>query len=132
MTSRVDDLIAELMSLPFEERQRVAEILINSASGVRNGDARLYEAQSAEKDGMKLVTVELPDELATRAQAAGLLGSKRIEELIRRALQDPGHVSTGEGRKLVRRNERLVVEALPGEQRTTDVDVRDALDRMDW
>lgn len=87
---------------------------------------------------MKSVTVVLPDDLATRAQAAGLLGDKRLEELIRSALRDQGESNSGSTnpgstrRRLIRKNGRLVVEALPGERLISDAEVRDLLNEMRW
>jgi hypothetical protein len=129
MTDRLEALIADLLSLPQEERQRISKLLAD-ASMVRDGVAGYGEGT----DGMKQVTVVLPDDLANEARAAGLLRDKNIETLIRNALKDQplrGNLSV-EPRKLIREEGRLVAEALPGEKQIADPEVRDHLDKMDW
>jgi hypothetical protein len=129
MTDRSKALIAELLSLPQEEQQRIAELLVG-AGMVRDGIA----TYARESDGMKQVTVVLPDDLANEARAAGLLRDKSIEALIRNALRTQSFRKTSsvEARKLVRKEGRLLVEAMPGEQPISDPEVRDHLDEMDW
>jgi hypothetical protein len=129
MTDRLEALIVELLSLPPEERQRISKLLTD-ASLVRDGVAGYGERT----DGMKQVTVVLPDDLANEARAAGLLRDKNIETLIRNALKNqPLRAGLSvEPRKLIREEGRLVVEALPGEKQTADPEVRDHLDKMDW
>lgn len=45
--------------------------------------------------------------------------------------EEPSPPPRGE-RKIVRRDGRLVVESLPGEEPITDEEVRAALNEMDW
>jgi hypothetical protein len=130
MTDRLQSLIAELLSLSQKERQHIAQLLVQ-ANMVRDGDPPAYGVES---DGMKQVTVVLPDDLANEARAAGLLRDKNIEAIIRDALKaQPSRTnSSRKPRKLVRKDGRLVVEALPGEHPIADAEVRDHLDKMDW
>lgn len=131
MTDRLTALLAEIWTLSLEERRRLEQALAEMPGKyqVRDGGT------SNEFDRVKYVTVTLPDDLASEAQAAGLLGSKSLEHLIRQALRQraakPGE-SSGERRRIVRKNGRLVVEAFPGEEAITDAEVRDHLANMDW
>jgi hypothetical protein len=132
MADRIEELIAALMALPDAERQRIARQIAQGAIGVADGGYTYGPTETREMAGVKPIVVLLPDELAKQAQAAGLLGDKRIEELIRRALQaEPRPALAGE-RRLIRHNGRLIVDSLPGEEAVTDEHVRDALDKMDW
>lgn len=121
MTDRIDELIAALMELPDADRDRIARQVAKGAYQVADGSAR-----------MKSIVLLLPDDLASQAKAAGLLGDRRIEELVRRALREEPQPKLFGERKLIRQNGRLVVNSLEGEEPITDEDVRAALDKMDW
>ncbi|HEY0681414.1 MAG TPA: hypothetical protein VGD45_03695 [Steroidobacter sp.] len=129
MTAKLDDLLSEILRLPLWERQLLLDRLQAAEPlGVRDGQA------TYQSDSMRFVTVALPDDLAKRAQEAGLLGNKTLEGILRRALEahaesdEPGTVH----RRLVEKNGYLVAEALPGERSITSTEVRDILDDMEW
>jgi hypothetical protein len=90
MANRLENLIAEIIALPESDRRYVAGVLSSgtATNQIRDGEPahRGYESQGLR--GMKSVLVKLPDDLANDAQAAGLLGDKPIEDLIRRALRE--------------------------------------------
>jgi hypothetical protein len=141
MNLKLEDLIAQAMALSPEDRRYLAQLL-GPAHEVRDG-ASSHEASYSnqtlpeELPGMTSVTVVLPDDLAKQAQAAGLLAEGSLADLIRRALREQSSESTiaraaHQGRRLVRENGRLVVEALPDEPPVTDAQVVDALNRMEW
>lgn len=86
---------------------------------------------------MTAVTFILPDELAKQAQAAGLLSEARLAELISGALKAHGADitladQTPNQRRLIRQNDRLVVELLPGEKRISNEEVSNLLNKMEW
>lgn len=136
----LDELIALVRDLPVEDRRRVIEALIDSLQEWGVGDASATYIPSAQRrqmelPNMKSVTVILPDDLAKQAQAAGLLAESRLEELLRRALHEQNAGAAGttrRRRRLVRHDDRLVVEALPGEAPISDAEVRELLNRMEW
>jgi hypothetical protein len=140
MDLKFKDLVARAMELPPEDRRRLAQLLVESAEAnqVRDSGASYLNLQPKGSIGMALLTVVLPDELAKRAQAAGLLAEKRLEELIRHALKEQSankpsnQDTTRQHRRLVRQNGHLVVEALPDEQLITDTEIRDLLNKMEW
>lgn len=132
MTDRIEQLIAALMALPDADRQRIATEIMQRAYRVADGGYTHSGAGKTEPVDVKPIVVLLPDELARKAQAAGLLGDKRMEELIRRALEGESRPPLAGERKLIRHNGRLIVDSLPGEEPVTDEHVRDALDKMDW
>lgn len=136
MARRIDLLIAQLLALPPEDRQELVRALTESmVHAVRDSDPPPYGAESPKgSTGVKSVIVTLPDDLATQAQAAGLLDDKLIEELIRRELRHQTTTPPAQARQrnLIPRDGRLVVEALPGEQRISADEVRDLLNRMEW
>lgn len=106
-------------------------------AGTSYGDPAPSDPLRQKLIGMKSVTVVLPDDLAKQAQAAGLLGDKPLEDLIRRALKEqrtgtPPMTDIARQRRLVRQHGRLVVESLPGEQSITDAEIRELLDKMEW
>jgi hypothetical protein len=134
MATKLDDLLAEALRLPLQDRQRLFDLLkaaqIAEANAVRDGGAPPYQSRS-----MTLVTVALPDDLAKQAQDAGLLAGNALEEMLRRALQAQGAADPDIQRKyrrLVERNGYLVAEALPGEKPITSDEVRKILDDMEW
>jgi hypothetical protein len=132
MAYRIDELIAALMELPDADREQIAHQI---APGQIGQDSTHTVADVGHTYGparVKPIVVLLPDELAKQAKAAGLLGDKRIEQLIRRALQDEPHPGLVGERKLIRENGRLIVDTLHGEEPISDDQVRAALDRMDW
>jgi hypothetical protein len=135
MTDQVDDLLALIAAMTPEDRDRLVRALTGSSIyQVRDGDPPPYRA-TTEQRRMKSVIVKLPDDLATQAQAAGLLGDKRMEELIRRELRADSARSTPSSnhpRKLVRHRGRLVVEALPNEEKIDTAEVQDLLNKMEW
>lgn len=132
MTAKLDDLLTEILRLPSWERRQLLDRLEAAQSQmVRDSSEGTYQI-----DSMRFVTVALPDDLAKRAQEAGLLGNKALEGILRRALQTHGQ-DEGAGpplqqRRLVEKNGYLVAEALPGERRITTEEVRDILDDMEW
>lgn len=135
MANQLDELLALIAAMKPEDRDRLVRTLTGSGIyEVRDVDAPPYQP-SKELRGMKSVIVTLPDDLATQAQAAGLLGAKRIEELIRRELRaEPARSAppSSQQRKLVRHRGRLVVEALPNEEKIDTAEVRDLLNKMEW
>jgi len=147
MDLKLEELIALAMKFPPESRKRLAQLLTESVevNQVRDSGTPHAESYPVSRDlllkesiGMTSVTVVLPDDLANQAKAAGLLAEKRLEELIRRALREqqsvgkPASAGATHRRRLVRRNGRLVAEALPGEQPITDAEIRDLLNKMEW
>lgn len=142
MNLKLDELIAQAMQLSAEDRRQLAELLAQSTVFQAREAAVPYDASEAmtkypahNEPGMTAVTVVLPDDLAKQAQAAGLLGEKSLEELIRRALQEQstsGPSNARQRRRLVRQGGRLVVEALPGEQSITDTQIGNLLNKMEW
>lgn len=142
--------MAQVLQLSADERRRFLTLLEENARGPRVADVGAPYGMPDPTSGvtqlqgsrdMKSLTVVLPDDLIKQAQAAGLLADGRLEYLIRRALdeqQDTGRTmsaSSGKvaaGRRLIRQNGHLVVEALEGERPVSDADVKDALDRMEW
>jgi hypothetical protein len=131
MTAKPDDLLTEIMQLPSWERQELLKRLAAAEPlMVRDGGEGIYQTS------MRFVTVALPEDLAQRAQEAGLLGNETLEAILRRALQahDGGDdtLPTNGHRRLVEKNGYLVAEALPGEKRITTEEVRDILDDMEW
>jgi hypothetical protein len=146
MSKKLDQLIAEAMNLPVESRRRLARRIIESLppSGVSDSSAEYRDTDwlttkvlSKEIGGMTSVTFVLPDELAKRAQEAGLLSETSLAELISAALKEQGvDLTTNNNspiqRRLVRQNNRLVVESLPGEQPISDADVRTLLNKLEW
>ena len=134
-------LLAEAMALSPEDRERLATLIADSihTQGVRDAGPRYGEPfphiRIREINGMTSVTIVLPDDLARQAQAAGLLAETRLAELIRHALNEHDanqSDDSGRSRRLIRRNGRLIVEALPGEVPITDEDVRDILNKVEW
>src|SRR5262249_14209655 len=113
MDSKLELLIAEINALPVESREHLIRVLFKTleAGGVRDS-LGMYEPFSSEASGMKAVTVILPDELAKRAQEAGLLSEARLAELIRGALMEEdvpkasSAVELPTKRRLVRHNGR--------------------------
>jgi hypothetical protein len=81
MDQQVEDLLAMAMKLTAEGRRLLAQLLIESAgsretSSEPDSNQRTPRLEGA--SGMTSVTVILPDDLATQAQAAGLLGERRL------------------------------------------------------
>jgi hypothetical protein len=145
MDLKLEDLIAMAMRLPPEDGRYLVDALAKEFGygGVSDVAAPRYVSHSKDPSskeiGMKSVTVVIPDDLATQAQAAGLLADESMVELIRRALREQNaDNSSNEGgpvhqrRRLVLQSGRLVVEAFPGEQPITDTEVSDLLNRMEW
>jgi hypothetical protein len=132
MSKLIDELAAKIEALSPAERTILVKAL---GRGTQVNEAALaYDTEDLA--GMKSVIVLLPDDLVRAAQDAGLLADKRLEELIRRALADqpstrmnrePHHVQ----RSLIRRDGRLVVEALPDEPAITSAEVLQLLRQMD-
>jgi len=140
MSMGVDELISAILRLPRADRARILDALrsadIGAANAVRDG-AATYQIQRSE-ESMTLITLPLPDDLADRARDAGLLASKSLEEILRRALEEhyaaePIDVAPGQERRLVRgENGYLVVEAFPGEPQITTEEVKKAWEDMEW
>ena len=133
MAAKFDELLAEILRLPAPDRERLLELLEASQT---TGTFQVREpTASYQASPMRSVTILLPDDIADRAQDAGLLSSKELEGILRRALQAQG---AREGtrpsrrqRRLVQKNGYLVAEASPGERRITSEEVRDILDDME-
>lgn len=132
------ELLDHILSLPAEDQQRLAELLAANHKVMEVREAAVgyppeLHAQTELQD-MKSVTLMLPDELAKQAQAAGLFSEPRIEELIRRALQEQRTRSDAGKRErpLTRHENRLIAAALPDEQPIDDAEVRELLNRMEW
>ncbi len=93
---KVDELVARLQDCSPQEQQLLLDILLEETGqqlsfSVRDGEPARYGASSElpqRPQSMVTVTVVIPDELARKARAAGLLGSETVERLIRRALQE--------------------------------------------
>jgi hypothetical protein len=134
---KLEDLIALVRALPAESKQRLLSVLSDEVAPQQVRDAApAYGSPGLSRtDGMKAVTLVLPDELASEAQAAGLLAGENLETLIRKALQEQG-VPPSDTRSGVRHlsvhNGRLVVDALPSEEPITSAEVHDALNKLDW
>jgi hypothetical protein len=134
---KIEDLIETLRTLPTETKQRLLTVLSedNASLQVRDASQVYGGVQQSEQKDMKLITLLLPDELASQAQAAGLLRGNVLETLLRKALKEqattPPESRSGK-RRLLHRNGRLVIESLSAEQAVTSAEVYDALHKMDW
>lgn len=143
MTITVDELIAAILRLPREDRERVLEAMraadTRAANAVRESAATYYQTKRA-GESMTLVTMPLPDELAEQAKAAGLLAGKTLEQILRKALEKheaaaaaaAAGITSRRRRRLVEKGGFLVAEAFPGEKPITTEEVKQILDDMEW
>lgn len=143
---KLERILARALQLAPDDRRKLAESVLDSLRVSEAGEVRDSAGEYApsprlpgnEPTGMKSVTVVLPDDLAKRAQAAGLLTEKRIEEILRRALteQETGTIAgsdkSARRRRLIRQQGRLIVESIPDERPITDAELRDLMNRMEW
>lgn len=144
MTLKFEDLLALARQLPREEQERLVQLLrqLPLQSQVRDSSVPDYWSNRVklrkETGSMTSVTVNLPDDLVTKAKAAGLLTEQAVEDLIRQALDEEGADERPAGahmrqhRQLVRENGHLVVASLPGEKPITDAEVHRLLNEMEW
>lgn len=133
---RPEDLFDLVQALPEDQQHRFFTLLSESNQRLKVRDAgEPYDRSSETHAKMKTVTLHLPDELASKAQAAGLLGGNGLERLLRRALQEQGEetsTATLGKREIIQLDDRLVVEALPQEEPITSREVSEHVNKMDW
>lgn len=134
MALKLEELLDRAMKLPAADRERLAQLLLDSTGSQVRDSAATYGTLKGPTTVTR-VTIDLSDDLAEQARAAGLLAVNAMEDLLRRALVEQNAARSprkGPARRLVRERGRLVVEALPGEPPVTNADVRRLLNEMEW
>lgn len=87
MAIQLEQLLAAIRALPEEDQGLLIRALSEtSVYEVREAAMAYLNDELEAHSRMKSILVRLPDDLLRQAQAAGLLGEKPLEDLIRRAL----------------------------------------------